>query len=80
MSLRDSVFTLPAMIRGHGRERFCTVTATMNTGSPKPSDFFMGPIKVLDATDDFADGNYELILGSQKFLLTKVGGVYHSIP
>jgi len=69
-----------ALIRGRGCQRFCNVSA-VKVSDPKAPDAapYRGPIKIHDQQDNFPDGNYELVLGAQVFVLTKSGGKYQPI-
>jgi hypothetical protein len=74
MSLdRDMVLRL-AFIRGRGCGRFCTVRAIKARDS-NPLSLYRCPITVQEK-DDFPDGNYELVLGAQAFVLKKRKGHY----
>jgi hypothetical protein len=70
----------PALIRGHGRQRICIVTAYKNRIPPGSgwSQLFRAPIKILDYKDDFEDGIYQLVLGAQVFAVIKNRGEYNS--
>jgi hypothetical protein len=63
-----------AFIRGRGCGRFCTVRA-VKAQNPTPPNLYRCPITVQEK-DDFPDGNYELVLGAQTFVLKKRSGDY----
>ena len=71
MSPDRQIVLRPAFIRGQGCGRFCTVSA-VKANDPTPSNLtpYRCPIKVQDK-DDFPDGNYDLVLGAQTFVLKK---------
>ena len=56
-------------VRGRGCGRFCTVRAIKARDS-NPLSLYRCPITVQEK-DDFPDGNYELVLGAQAFVLKK---------
>ena len=68
-----------AFIRGRGCERFCTVSA-VKVNDPTAANLapYCCPIKVQD-NDNFSDGHYELVLGAQTFVMTKMKGEYQAI-
>jgi len=70
---RDMVLRL-AFIRGRGCGRFCTVRA-IKAKDPIPPNLYRCPITVQEK-DDFPDGNYDLVLGAQTFVLKKRRGDY----
>jgi hypothetical protein len=76
MSSDTQIVLRLAFIRAQGYERFCTVSAvkTNDPTSPKLTPYRC-PIKVQDK-DDFPDGDYELVLGAQTFVLKKRKGDY----
>ena len=76
MSPDRQIVLRPAFIRGQGCGRFCTVSA-VKANDPTPSNQtpYRCPIKVQDK-DDFPDGNYDLVLGAQTFVLKKRKGDY----
>jgi hypothetical protein len=71
MGPRREVATLPALIRGAAQQRRCNVAAVRNPDRESP-DIFKDPIKIIDNKDDFPDGTYQLVLGTQVFVLKKL--------
>jgi len=63
-----------AFIRGQGCGRFCNVRA-IKAPNAGPFSLYRCPITVQEK-DDFPDGNYELVVGAQTFVLKKRKGDY----
>jgi len=71
---RTVVARANALLRGEGRERRCNASAVEQRD--RAHSYAAPPIQILDPDDNFPDGDYELVLGNQRFRMVKRDGKY----